>query len=149
MDNACAQCPAASRTLAAKPVAVELQADGTTWRRLPEDCRVHLLALFRDPGIVDSRTVSEVLDLHETSEGSLRAGAKCWVKPFLEALPNLRPGLKVGLDNGVRCPYPKVAGEYGERAGLCIEGVIQHLVSLKHPDGGHPGPGSCHCLRES
>ena len=71
--------------------------------------------------------------------GPVQPGANRWVQPFLNALSGLPEGLKVGLDNGVRCPFPKTEGSYSDRAVLCVEGVREYLASLEHPDSGCPG----------
>jgi hypothetical protein len=139
MSYSCSQCPVQTSALAARPAVVRLDTDGKTWTGLSEQTPVHLVALFRDPAIVDSRIVSVVLDLSSRPDGSLSAGRACWVEPFLKALSGLPPGLTVALDNGVRCPYPQQAGNYAARVRLCLSQTQKWITSLEHPEGGRPG----------
>jgi hypothetical protein len=139
MSNSCAQCPVQASVLAAAPAIVRLDLDGKTWMMLPEGTSVHLIALFRDPGISDNRAVPVVLDLWLRGDGSLAAGRNCWVEPFLKALDGLPSGLMVALDNGARCPYHRQVGSYGDRARLCVGQTHQWIGSFAHPDGGKPG----------
>src|SRR6266498_4955796 len=139
MSYSCAQCPVQASVLAAAPAIVRLDSGSKTWMTLPEGTSVHLVALFRDPGISDNRTVPIVLDLWLRADGSLAAGRNCWVEPFLKALDGLPSGLTAALDNGVRCPHPQIAGSYADRARLCVGQTQQWIGSFVHPDGGKPG----------
>lgn len=122
------------------PAIVRLEANGSGWASGSTDSRVHLVALFRDPGIVDVRSVSVVLDIN-TIGGRLVTGQRCWVRQFLRALPDLSVGLTVALDNGVRCPCPKNMGvsEYAKRAAYCHRATQEWHARLMHPDGKPPG----------
>lgn len=138
----CDKCPVGSSARAARPAIVQLGHDGN-WRLIADDCTVvHLVALFRDPGIVDSRVVERVLDLRVRPDGGLSAGKKgCWVRQFLKALSGIPVGLTVALDNGVRCPCRTDEGYHGykKRAEYCHLRTAEWFGSLRHPDGGIPG----------
>ena len=137
---ACPTCPDRASLLAAEPATVRLHTNGTTWTKQSAQTPVHLVAIFREPGISNNRIVSTVLDLWVQQDGSsLAAGRRCWIKPLLKALSGLPPGLTVALDNGVRCPCPQHTGGYHERINHCV-GQTQHwLEGLVHPNGGQPG----------
>jgi len=137
----CDSCPAGTTALTASPAAVECVGDVLTWAFVSPDQPVHLVALFRDPGIRDKRSVPTVLDLRNENDGHVRAGTNCWVGPMLRSLGNLPRGLRVALDNGVRCPCPRTAGcsEYRERVTHCLSATAPWLENLRHPDGGSPG----------
>lgn len=137
----CCECPVQSIQLAAKPAIVRLSKDGRTWLWQESNVSVHLVALFRDPGIKDGRTVEYVLDLRSKQDNSVQAGINCWVKNFLNEMPGLPPGLTVALDNGVRCRCPVSLGPnvYEQRASFCHRKTEAWFGQLRHPDGGKPG----------
>jgi len=112
---------------------------------IEEKSPVHLVAFFRDPGIVDNRCVEVVLDLHVGEDNTLRAGRNCWVKHFLETLHGLPSGITVAVDNGVRCPTPQRCGlnVYNERSQYCNSITKKWISTLKHPMGGSPGIAIC------
>src|SRR5271154_5005244 len=137
----CDGCPAGTTVVAAAPAAVECAGDVLTWTSIPPNEPVHLVALFRDPGIKDNnRSIQTVLDLQH-KDGHVRAGSNCWVGRLLRSLGALPRGLRVALDNGVRCPCPKTAGyiEYRDRVIHCLSATAPWLENLRHPDGGSPG----------
>lgn len=100
LNGSCPTCPVRTALPAAQPAIVRLSADGSTWIALTGNLPVHLIALFREPGIKDGRVVPTVLDLRTREDGSLAAGQRCWVRPFLEALRGLPPGLTVAWITG-------------------------------------------------
>jgi hypothetical protein len=125
---------------------VRLAGDGETWNLVDGITPVHLAAFFRDPGIDNERPVEVVLDLHLGKDGHLRAGSRCWVRRFLQALQGLPPGITVALDNGVRCRTPQKEYcfmVYQERAKHCHRRSDQWFSTLRHPDGGSPGIAIC------
>lgn len=142
--ESCSECPARSLPVA-RPAVVQLTGAGETWMLLEEGTPVHIAALFRDPGIADERLVKVVLDLHLGRNGHLKAGRRCWVDKFLEALRGLPVGITVALDNGVRCPTPTNEGfqAYKERAKHCHGQSEQWFSALQHPNGGAPGIAIC------
>jgi hypothetical protein len=134
----CDSCPVRSTTTAAEPAVVEC-IDDQSWTLASRGEAVHLVALFRDPGIQDRRSIPTVLDLRLDDKGHLRAGRNCWVGPMLRSLGALPRGLHVALDNGVRCPCPKKDCDYHERVTHCLSATRSWLEKLRHPDGGYPG----------
>ncbi len=92
------------------------------------------------PGIVNNRPVTVALDLRELPQGQLQAGTNCWTRSFLRSLPDLPDGLRVSVDNGVRCPCPKAlkVSEYEKRLAYCTTKTESWLSSLVHPDQGLP-----------
>jgi len=139
----CPSCPAAAP--AATSAIVRLEPDAATWTLQPEGTPVHLLALFRDPAIVDGRAVQTVLDLRVRGDGRLIAGQRCWVGTFLRALEGIPPGITIALDNGVRCPCAKAEGplEFRRRAACCHLATAAWHSRLRHPDGQPPGIAVC------
>lgn len=134
----CDGCPAGKADVVAQPASVECSGNVLTWRFVSPDAPVHLAALFRDPGIQDTRSVSTVLDLCPTENGHVRAGRQCWLGPMLRSLDDLPRGLRLALDNGVRCPCPTRTCRYSERVTHCLNATRSWLQSLRHPDGGSP-----------
>jgi hypothetical protein len=141
--DACPEQYGATPAQAAAPTAVEFTGDVLKWTFVPQEEPVHLVALFRDPGIEAERNVETVLDLRKDKNGYVRAGTNCWVRPLLRALGILPAGLRIALDNGVRCPCPKRAGcskyAYAQRVASCLRATAPWLERLRHPDGGLPG----------
>ena len=138
-------CEGCSARDATWPAIVE-KVSGTEWKLAPDGNTVHLAALFRDPGISDDRHVPVVLDIRPDTR-PLRAGRDCWLGPFLEALRELPEGIRVALDNGVRCRRPIRGDEqrtdYEARARRCHEETVLWFRRLVHPDGGRPGIAVC------
>ena len=134
----CDGCPGGKAAVVAEPASVEYTGKVLAWKFLPSDAPVHLAALFRDPGIQDTRGVSTVLDLWRTDNGDVRAGERCWLKPILRTLEDLPGGLRLALDNGVRCPCPIATCDYSARVTLCLSATRSWLQGLRHPDGGFP-----------
>lgn len=127
----CTDCPAWSLPVA-RPAVVQLAGEGECWLLLDEGTPVHIAALFRDPGISDTRPVEVVLDLHLGQDGRVKAGRRCWVDKFLIALQGLPAGITVALDNGVRCPTPIKGGfeVYKDRAKHC-HGLNGNRISYR------------------
>jgi hypothetical protein len=135
----CENCPDVRTAVTAAPIAV-LRDDGILkWTAVSLDEPVHLVALFRDPGIRDNRVVPTVLDLRVDQSGFLVSGANCWIGHWLRSFGELPQGLRVALDNGVRCPWPKDSGAYEERAIYCLPPRASWVRGLQHPAGGFPG----------
>lgn len=91
----CEGCPARKVDVVAEPASVECSGNVLTWRFVSPDAPVHLAALFRDPGIQHTRSVSTVLDLCPTDNGHVRAGRQCWLGPVLRSLDDLPRGLRL------------------------------------------------------
>lgn len=138
-------CKGCDASVATWPAIVE-KVSATEWRLVPGGNPVHLAALFRDPGIRDDRVVPFVLDIRPGTR-PLRAGQECWVRPFLEALRRLPEGVRIALDNGVRCRRPIRGDEnrtdYEVRARRCHKESVLWFGQLVHPDGGRPGIAVC------
>lgn len=110
------------------------------WHLVPEGSPVHLVALFRDPGIEDNREVQTVLDLHEV-DGRLRAGKSCWLDRMVEALYDLPVGISLALHNGVDIPCPKPDG-MSRYARLLKEQLPERLAWIRRrrrPDNAQAG----------
>src|SRR5690606_18750870 len=109
------------------------------WVALKDGQPVHLIALFREPGIAKTRRIEHVLDIHQ-EDGVLRAGKNCWVSKILQCLADLPSGLGIALHNGVDVPLPKKRGFDAFRAKAKEQWSDRKawIKTQVHPDGRPP-----------